>query len=150
MKNVQILCGVLFLVLLPGCFLGCFGPVEAEDFDTELAAWREQAEDPESWCHTRFAGECSDGRLLFLYEVEIDASWARFFDADTGELLGHDDRGAFCGFTAPLVALRCLDGVITEVFCGPYELGDAFTPYRKTSAPGTPAAESTNGQEHGR
>jgi hypothetical protein len=127
-KTVMSRFGVpLAAVLLPimGCY-SCFGPVTAEDFDTELSAWRLEAE-AGGLCHIRLVGECDAGEMLFLYQLDVDAPLTRFFDAGTGRFLGHDDRGAMCGWGSPPIALRCRrDGIVTEVVCGAdyYEVGD--------------------------
>lgn len=126
MRIIHTMC-VLPFVMLTGCF-SCFGHMDPEDFDTELSTRRQEAADDSFCCfHHRVAGECNGGRIVFLDEVAIDAGFTLFFDADSGQFLGKKDRGAYCGSTS-LVALQCQAGVITEVFAGPYEVGDAFSP----------------------
>ncbi len=112
-----------FLLLLPGCF-SCFGPVDIEDFDTELEAWRLEAMRPGFDCSVRVAGECKRGRVLFLFEFGIDSGRILFFDADSRQFLGKRDFGVFCS-SSSLVALLCPEGIATEAFCGSYEVGDA-------------------------
>lgn len=122
----------VLLVLIPACF--CSAPsVDVEDYDTELTAWREDAENPEQSCNVRITGECDDGRTLFLHEFLIDSGRTVFFDADTREFVAYEAIGIF---VPPIFCfgpkwypypVSCEDGVITEVLCGTsYEIGDPF------------------------
>lgn len=115
----------VLIMFVPGCF-DCFGSGDYDDFDTELSSWRQEAQDPDSFCNVRIAGEC-DGNILFLHGVDIDASLTLFFDGDTGRFLWQRSSGFFCRSTNPF-APQCRNGVVTEVLCGTqfYEVGDAF------------------------
>lgn len=129
MKVVKL--SLMFLVaLIPvGCFIPCEGVGSAEGIDATTEQWREDAVDPDFSCNVRVVGECTGSNIVFLKRFGLDSGTTSFFDASTKTFLGAQCTGFpfFFWLNSP-IALFCQEGVVTESFCGSYEVGETIRP----------------------
>jgi len=124
MRVMPVLVVSVLALFQPGC-VRLVNNGGGDDLETVLAELRERADDP--GCLASYLAECNSADVVFTYDVEIDAGFARFFDATTGEHLGTSIRSVF-GSTISFVQLNCRRGTVTEAICGAIEVGDEVSP----------------------